>query len=242
MKKAGKKKTTKKPAYRRRMVRNLVLLALVCAFCWGMRGYPIGEEAHFRRMERSSLVEPSEIVFARYSERQRMGSMYRILNDQFDSVVVGVTDDRIVACMFDSPRFLDSDYYRWNPMNLYRRTGEPTLVPLPAWLKYDLGAVAVDAPEGAASAKLAVELISEDMTLELKADGEREGNVFVFQMPLDDSGNMKINRLKNDFCRTPEDWRWLEGFTYTMTLYDESGAVVQEIVDALTAEDVYRWE
>jgi len=238
-----KKKTAKKPAYRRHTVRNLLLLALVCAVCWGVKGYPVSQEAHFRRMERGSLLEPSEIVFARYSERRRMGNgMYHILNDQFDSVVVGVRDDRIVACMFDAPRFLESDYYRWNPMNLYRRTGEPTLVPLPAWLEYDLGAVAVDLPEGAASAKLALVLTGEDMTLELAAEGEREKGVFVFRMPLDDSGDMRINRIKNDFCRTPEDWRWLKGFAYTLTFRDKSGAVVQEIADQLTTEDLYRWE
>ena len=65
-----KKKTAKKPAYRRHTVRNLLLLALVCAICWGVKGYPVSQEAHFRRMERGSLLEPSEIVFARYSERR----------------------------------------------------------------------------------------------------------------------------------------------------------------------------
>lgn len=237
-----KKKTAKKPAYRRHTVRNLLLLALVCAICWGVKGYPVSQEAHFRRMERGSLLEPSEIVFARYSERQRMGNMYRILNDQFDSVVVGVRDDRIVACMFDAPRFLESDYYRWNPMNLYRRTGEPTLIPLPAWLEYDLGAVALDAPENAASARLELQLTGEDLVLELEAEGVREGGVFVFRLPLDDSSDLRRNRLKNDFCRSPEDWVWLERFDYTLTFCDGNGAVVQQTVDQLTTEDLYRWE
>lgn len=238
-----KKKTAKKPAYRRHMVRNLLLLALVCAICWGVKGYPMDQEAHFRRMERGSLLEPSEIVFARYSERRRMGGgVYNILNDQFDSVVVGVRDDRAVTCMFDAPRFLESDYYRWNPMTVYRRTGDPLLLPLPAWLEYDLGAVAVDLPEGAVSAKLAVELTGEDLVLELEAEGEREGGVFVFRLPVDDSSDLRRNRLKNDFCRSPEDWMWLTEFNYTLTFCDGNGAVVQQTVDQLTTEDLYRWE
>jgi len=237
-----KKKTAKKPAYRRHTVRNLLLLALVCAICWGVKGYPVSQEAHFRRMERGSLLEPSEIVFARYSERRRMGSLYHVLNRQFDSVVVGVRDDWAVTCMFDAPRFQESDYYHWNPMTVYRRTGDPLLLPLPALLEYNLGAVALDAPENAASARLTVTLTCEDLVLELGGDGEREGGVFVFGLPVDDSGNLPLSRLKNDFYHSPEDWVWLERFDYTLTFCDGNGAVVQEIVDELTTEDLYRWE
>lgn len=118
-----------------RIARNLLLVVLILLYLWVWTGRPIRDvRLDFRRAERENFIGPCEIqgVFDTYQE----------------SWVVAVSGDRVVLWQ---KSFGELNYWP-------RRTGEITLVPVPAELRYafrgEAGVAAVDVPPEARSARL----------------------------------------------------------------------------------------
>lgn len=108
---------------------NLALCAFLLALIWSRFGYPLPTaELEFRRLERTHLLPPSELqgVFRRENQW----------------VVVGLREDGV---LFSEDRALD----RWP-----RSGAGAALVPIGRWVWTELTVMAVDVPQGTASARL----------------------------------------------------------------------------------------
>lgn len=116
-----------------KIVRNLAVTLICLSVLWAWAGYPLPTaEMEFRRLERQNLLPPSEIqgVFRRENEW----------------VVVGLREDSV---LFSEDRSLD----RWP------RSGTGTaLVPIGRRVWKELAVIAVDVPQGTASARLDMSL------------------------------------------------------------------------------------
>ncbi len=122
---------------------NLALCAFLLVLIWSRFGYPLPTaELEFRRMERTHLLPASELqgVFRRENEW----------------VVVGLQEDSV---LFSEDRSLD----RWP-----RSVAGPALVPIGRFVWTELSVIAVDVPQGTASARLD---LSMDCWYYLRGDG-----------------------------------------------------------------------
>jgi len=121
----------------KKIVRNLLAAALLVVFAWGCMDFPISDpHRSFRRAEGEEMVGPS----------QYQGDFHTT----WDGWAVGTYRDQILLHRED---FRGFDYWTRN------ETG-PTLLPIPEGRLLDGQAwfVAVDVPEGAASARLELDL------------------------------------------------------------------------------------
>lgn len=126
-----------------RTVRNLAAVLICLCVLWARAGYPLPTaELEFRRLERQNLLPPSELqgVFRRENQW----------------VVVGLREDGV---LFSEDRALD----RWP-----RSGAGAALVPIGRWVWTELDVMAVDVPQGTASARLDMAL---DCWYYLRGDG-----------------------------------------------------------------------
>ena len=153
----------------RRALRNLGLAALAALVIWGLAGFPLPMEAAFRRCERQALAERSEIVWTHDGTMQ---------GDK--DLLVGLASDYV---------------HVWHPNGdvlLWPRQAGGTLVSLPAETRYqDRGnsylapaLLVPDPPEGAEGARLTITLHYEDWQEDYVVEGERQGQVFFFQLEM----------------------------------------------------------
>ena len=108
----------------KKLVFNLVIIALAGAWLWGLAGWPLPTaELEFRRLERASLEERSELVLPLGKDLEvqaRDGSWHRFVRP----MMVGATDDRVLvgyASRTDHP---------FDELRCYEREDGPTPVPL----------------------------------------------------------------------------------------------------------------
>ena len=157
--------------YRWRILRNLLIAAVLLILLWWYNGYPLPTmEMELHRWERRTLQEESEIIWA----IDQTGS-------HGPKMVVGVNRDSV---------HVQSRFLHW-PACWSRHGDRATLITLIDMVRYwpengiNLGTpalLAVDPPAGAEQARLTLTLVLEDSgwreTYEL--EGERQGEVFFF--------------------------------------------------------------
>lgn len=152
-----------------RTLRNLGLAALAVLVIWCAEGFPLPMEQEFRRSERTHLAARSDIVWTH--EGTTVGD---------DDLLVGLSDTAV---------------HVWHPNGyvlFWPRQEEGTLVSLPAETRYQdransyLGPAFLvpDPPEGAESARLTITLSNEGWSEDYIVEGERQGQVFFFQMKM----------------------------------------------------------
>lgn len=211
-----------------KIIRNLAL-TLVCLYAlWAWAGYPLPTaEMEFRRLERQSLMPPSQVQGAFRLDQER--------------VVVGVLEDRVI---FSEVHALDE----WP-----RSEEGTTLVPIGHWMQTELDVIAVDVPPETRSARLDMSLdcwycprgngwsasgkrggvLGEDLdswtlwTKEFHIEGEplKEGGV-LFRVPVDDRASMEGTLLRQLARRyTYEQSAALRGLNCRMeaVFYGEDG-------------------
>lgn len=149
--------------------RNFLLAALAALVIWSMKGYPLPMEMDFRRYERQSLAERSEILWTYHGARS---------GDQ--DTLVGLAADYV---------------HVWHPNDyvlFWPRQEGGTLVSLPAETRYADGfssylapaLLVADPPEGADAARLTITLSYQDWSEDYVVEGERQGQVFFFQLEM----------------------------------------------------------
>ena len=201
-----------KRTYLLRTARNLLLAALAALLVWWTAGFPLPTpELTFRRAERQALAERSELVW------------------QYEGIVGGDVD--LLVGLAD--RFV----HVWHPNGyvlFWPRQEGGTLVPLPPETRYRdransyLGPALLvpDPPAGAAGARLTITFSINDWTEAYTVDGQRQGQVFFFQLEM---------RHHNQAHDLDEDtaFRWLtyehpdslglSQYPYTLEFFDASG-------------------
>lgn len=153
-----------------RTTRNLLITAFLGALMWMASGYPLSMEMDFRRTERQNLATPSEIVWT-----------YRGTHSGDRDLLVGLAPDT-VHTYANNHRFCI-----WP-----RQEGGGTLVPLPAETRYQDRAnsylapalLVPDPPAEAASARLTITLHNNDWSEDYVVEGQRQGQVFFFQLKM----------------------------------------------------------
>ena len=149
--------------------RNFLLAALAALLIWSMKGYPLPMEMAFRRYERQSLAERSEILWTYKGTRAGDRDMLVGLSSRYVHV--------------------------WHPNGyvlLWPRQEGGTLVVLPEEIRYADGFssylapafLVPDPPEGAETARLTITLSNEGWSEDYIVEGERQGQVFFFQMKM----------------------------------------------------------
>ena len=196
----------------RRALRNIGLAALAGLVIWCIKGFPLPTpEMDFRRDERQALAERSEIIWA-YEGTMRGD----------EDLLVGLSDTAV---------------HVWHPNGyvlFWPQQDGGTLVPLPAETRYRdransyLGPALLvpDPPAGAAGARLTITFSINDWTEDYTVDGQRQGQVFFFQLEM---------RHHNQAHDLDEDtaFRWLtyehpdslglSQYPYTLEFFDASG-------------------
>ena len=196
----------------RRALRNIGLAALAGLVLWCIKGFPLPTpEMDFRRDERQALAERSEIIWT-YEGTMRGD----------EDLLVGLSDTAV---------------HVWHPNGyvlFWPRQDGGTLVPLPAETRYQdqansyLGPALLvpDPPAGAAGARLTITFSINDWTEDYTVDGQRQGQVFFFQLEM---------RHHNQAHDLDEDtaFRWLtyehpdslglSQYPYTLEFFDASG-------------------
>ena len=209
----------------KRLVLNLAVIVLAGLWLWGLADYPLPTaELEFRRLERASLEERSELVLAlgRDLEVQaRDGSRHIFVRP----MMVGVTDDRVLvgyASRTDRP---------FDELRRYEREDGPTPVPLyPNFVSW-MGVVQEGQEDdfyGAAIPLLLVgvpqEAASGGMELEIT---EWEGGEFHLDAHLFELGNgvwlAPVEQAENVF-----NAGWYRQVDYTLRLYDGAGELLLE--------------
>lgn len=171
------KKIIQRRTYRRRCIRNFVLSALLLLLIWTAAGYPLPASLAMGRLEDRNLLEHARMVL------EINGTM-----GGDSDMVVGVTDRHVHTFWLDR-----------ESITVWERRGtEPTLVPLPDRTRYQKkggsylapALVAVDAPDGAASARVTMELtylgeingVDVDWSDTYVVEGEQMGVCWFFQL------------------------------------------------------------
>ena len=196
----------------RRALRNIGLAAVAGLVIWCIKGFPLPTpEMDFRRDERQALAERSEIIWT-YEGTMRGD----------EDLLVGLSDTAV---------------HVWHPNGyvlFWPRQEGGTLVPLPAETRYQdqansyLGPALLvpDPPAGAADARLTITFSINDWTEDYTVDGQRQGQVFFFQLEM---------RHHNQAHDLDEDtaFRWLtyehpdslglSQYPYTLEFFDASG-------------------
>ena len=221
------KRTKKLPGrrdYRRRILRNLLVCALIALVLWVEAGYPLPRTMSFRRLERQSLLERSEIFLEIEG---------RVSGDR--DILLGMTENHIHAAAPETGTLVAWD----------RNPEGATLVALPERVRYYnrgsyLGPafVGVDPPEGTAAARLTVTLYydgeingrpvnwEEDYVME----GDWRDSCWFFQMVNhhDPSGIEPVDFAEQNWFFSPRvDFALYEMPPYTLIFYDAAGDLLE---------------
>ena len=195
--------------------RNLLLAGLAALLIWSMKGYPLPMEMDFRRYERQSLAERSEILWT-----------YRGGRAGDRDMLVGLAADYV---------------HVWHPNGyvlFWPRQEGGTLVSLPAETRYADGfssylapaLLVADPPEGADAARLTITLSYQDWSEDYVVEGERQGQVFFFQMKMRHHGD-SLALYESDAFRwlTVRRSETLDYYPYTVEFFDTSGNLLSSI-------------
>lgn len=210
----------------KKLVLNLVIVALAGLWLWGLADYPLPTaELEFRRLERASLEERSELVLSLDGDmdvQARNGTEFSFTRP----MVVGVTEDRVLvgySNRIDRP---------FDMLRRYEWEDGPTLVPLYPnmvnWVDAAQNGAAGDWNRLLESPLLLVGVPREAVTgtLELTVL-DLEGRSYPQECPVFDLGE----GIWLTSVEAPWDGHssgWCEGGTYTLRLYDEAGELLLE--------------
>ena len=200
-----------------RTLRNLGLAALVGLVIWSLADFPLPMEQEFRRSERTHLAERSEIVWTH--EGTAAGD---------DDLLVGLSDTAV---------------HVWHPNGYFLfwpQQDGGTLVPLPAETRYRdransyLGPALLvpDPPAGAAGARLTITFSINDWTEDYTVDGQRQGQVFFFQLEMrhrDDAHSSDEATAFSLLTTERPDSLGLSQYPYTLEFFDASGNLLSTI-------------
>ena len=202
----------------RRALRNIGLAALAGLVIWCIKGFPLPTvEMEFRRDERQALAERSEIIWT-YEGTMRGD----------EDLLVGLSDTAV---------------HVWHPNGyvlFWPRQAGGTLVHLPAKTRYqDRGSsylapalLVPDPPAGVESARLTITFSINDWTEDYTVDGQRQGQVFFFQLEM---------RHHNQAHDLDEDtaFRWLtyehpdslglSQYPYTLEFFSADGEILSTV-------------
>ena len=199
-------------------LRNFALAALAGLVIWCIKGFPLPTvEMEFRRDERQALAERSEIIWR--NEGTMRGD---------EDLLAGLSDTAV---------------HVWHPNGyvlFWPRQEGGTLVPLPAETRYQdransyLGPALLvpDPPERAEAARLTITFSINDWTEDYTVDGQRQGQVFFFQLEM---------RHHNQAHDLDEDtaFRWLtyehpdslglSQYPYTLEFFGADGEILSTV-------------
>ena len=212
-----------KKRYGLRVVRNLLITALLAVLMWMAADYPLPTEMGFRRAERQNLADRSEIVWT-----------YRGTSSGDRDLLVGLTADAVHTYAHDYR------FYVWP-----RRDGG-TLVPLPDRTRYQdssgsyLGPsfLVPDPPARAATACLTVTLDVNNWREDYVATANLTGGIFFFQMerkhhlPEDPTSAEAALYSNEDAAFSISYYRDLQNFAnlpYTLEFFDPSGTLLETV-------------
>lgn len=210
----------------KKLVLNLVIVALAGLWLWGLADYPLPTaELEFRRLERASLEERSELVLALDRERDvqaRDGTGFSFTRP----MVVGRRGDRVLvgySNRFDDP-FDMLRRYEWEdgpaPVPLY-----PNMV---SWVDTAQNGATGDRDHIFESPLLLVGVPREAVTgtLELTVL-DLEGRSYPQECPVFELGEgIWLTSVKAPWDVYSSNW--CEGGTYTLRLYDQAGDLLLE--------------
>ena len=202
----------------RRALRNIGLAALAGLVIWCIKGFPLPTpEMEFRRDERQALAERSEIIWT-YEGTMRGD----------EDLLVGLSDTAV---------------HVWHPNGyvlFWPRQDGGTLVPLPAETRYQdransyLGPALLvpDPPEGAAGARLTITFSINDWTEDYTVDGQRQGQVFFFQLEMrhqSDSYDSDEDTAFSLLTTERPDSLGLSQYPYTLEFFGADGEILSTV-------------
>ena len=210
----------------KKLVLNLAVIVLAGLWLWGLADYPLPTaELEFRRLERASLEERSELVLSLDGDmdvQARNGTEFSFTRPR----VVGVTEDRVLvgySNRIDRP---------FDMLRRYEWEDGPTLVPLYPnmvnWVDAAQNGAAGDWNRLLESPLLLAGVPQEAVTgtLEL-AVLDLEGRSYPQECPVFDLGEgIWLTSVKAPWSVYSSNW--CEGGTYTLRLYDQAGDLLLE--------------
>ncbi|MGI5962246.1 MAG: hypothetical protein ACOX7N_00855 [Lawsonibacter sp.] len=200
-------------------VRNLLLTVIFAIFIWGQYGYPLPTaKMEFRRLERTYLLEPSEIVFAtpRGEEFQAADGIWLALSHP---AVVGIDGERAVL-----GHAIRAAHPILNTLMCYPLESGPSPVPMG---HLQLWWVPVPGETKIGSPLLWIRMPEDTVSGELEMDVTYRGRDYHRECPLFDlGGGIWMAGIK-----TPESGYgpdWYKGGSYVLRLYDAAGTLFLE--------------
>ena len=202
----------------RRALRNIGLAALAGLAIWCIKGFPLPTpEMEFRRDERQALAERSEIIWT-YEGTMRGD----------EDLLVGLSDTAV---------------HVWHPNGyvlFWPRQEGGTLVPLPAETRYRdransyLGPALLvpDPPAGVESARLTITFSINDWTEDYTVDGQRQGQVFFFQLEMrhqSDSYDSDEDTAFSLLTTERPDSLGLSQYPYTLEFFGADGEILSTV-------------
>ncbi len=203
-----------------KIVRNLVLAAGLALVIWAQYGCPLPTlEMEFRRMERTYLLPPSEILLSTgritvSHSHEPYDPVPKVTQEQ----ILGLGDDYAVAFWQNSSLRGASELVCWS---FEEQEGQVKLVPLrhavsdtrdENWPEREscVAVAALELPEGTARGEMTVEA-EEGLYQEKSEVLEHDLCLFAFQ-----------SRLSS------YSYDWVQGLPYTLRCYDEAGELLLE--------------
>ena len=210
----------------KKLVLNLVIVALAGLWLWGLADYPLPTaELEFRRLERASLEERSELVLSLDGDmdvQARNGTEFSFTRP----MMVGATEDRVLvgySNRIDRP---------FDMLRRYEWEDGPTLVPLYPnmvnWVDAAQNGAAGDWNRLLESPLLLAGVPQEAVTgtLELTVL-DLEGRSYPQECPVFELGEgIWLTSVKAPWDVYSSNW--CEGGTYTLRLYDQAGDLLLE--------------
>ena len=200
-----------------RTLRNLGLAALAVLVIWCAEGFPLPMEQEFRRSERTHLAARSDIVWTHDGA---------VRGDE--GLLVGLSETAV---------------HVWHPNGyvlFWPRQEGGTLVSLPAETRYQdransyLGPALLvpDPPAGAAGARLTITFSINDWTEDYTVDGQRQGQVFFFQLEMrhrDDAHSSDEATAFSLLTTERPDSLGLSQYPYTLEFFDGEGQLLSTV-------------
>ena len=213
-----------RPSRGKALLLNLAIIAVAGVGLWGLADYPLPTaKMEFRRLERASLEERSEIILSLDKGVQALnGTKFSFTR----SMVVGETEGQVLV------GYASRADGRFDTLRRYERGETPIPIPLypnmAVWTEmerngtergrdhgFETPLLLVDVPQGAVAGR--IELTVQDWD---GRSGTQGGPLF------DLGGGIWLTSLEEPW--NPYSSRWCEGGSYTLRLYDETGGLLLE--------------
>lgn len=201
-------------SYRKKIVCNLVLCAVLLLLSWSRFGFPLPTaELEFRRVERTHLLPRSEIVFNSQREAPVQWGDLPELDFAHNNIVVGAGDG--YACVYE-PGYSIAKIYPLtegaSPVPVYHMTAR--WVPSPGTIKAGTPLLFLQVPEDADRAEVEIDAMDrEGENFRCRGEGWRvRPGCWLFAVS-------PGNTFSGD---------WYAGGSYTLTLYRVDGSLLLE--------------